>query len=71
MSEDFGSLGIDNRPRMTFAVLLLASPPNATSGKRNVMRNFAQSDFSRLLQKNDQEWQRMKIDIKSFVLRKV
>ena len=49
MSEDFGSLGIDNRPRMTFAVFLLASPPNAASGKRNVMQNFEESDFSRLL----------------------
>ena len=40
MLEDFGSLGIDNRPRMTFSLFLLASPPNATLGKRNVMQNY-------------------------------
>ena len=72
MSEDFGSLGIDNRPRiMTFAVLLLASPPNAASGKRNVMQNcHAIRLFTavaccckRMIKSGS-----MKIDVKSFVL---
>ena len=39
MLDSFGSLGIDNRPRRTFALFLLASPPNAASGKQNVMQN--------------------------------
>ena len=40
MLDGFGSLGIDNWPRMTLTLFLLASPPNAASGKRNVMQKF-------------------------------
>ena len=50
MLDGFGSLGIDNRPRIAFVLFLLASPLNGASGEQKRDAKLKRNPtFSRLL----------------------